>query len=118
MTTPEEVWAELESGRLSPRAAVERLEALGYGPALARESVFITLGGDDVIETGDDGIDRYQRSGKAVREIEQMMADINPSPENESAGDRTRADVLKNGFILDDSPLDRVLYRDTDSDQR
>lgn len=71
----EEITDAAASGQIAVPDAIAQLEALGYERALARETIFLAVGGDDVVALGDDGIQRYDRSGKAVSEVDQLMGD-------------------------------------------
>jgi hypothetical protein len=42
-------------------------------PEFAQEIIFIQLGGDDVIETDANGVDRYFTSGKPLEAVERRM---------------------------------------------
>lgn len=67
------VFERLARQEITPRQAVRDLGALGFGQALAEESVSIALGGGDVIEIGSDGRERFVDSGKLVSEVEAKM---------------------------------------------
>lgn len=86
---------------LSAQAAIAQLVRIGYEPALARETVFIALGGDDVIDTDTHGVRRYFSSGKTVGEVDRLM--------KLSEGERMREEALKNGFVMDDAPTEKFL---------
>lgn len=68
----QDIEAELQkllSGQGTARETIARLAARGVEPLDAQQFVFCALGGSDVVEVGDDGRERYQPSGKLVREI-------------------------------------------------
>ncbi len=60
------VCADLDAKKITAREAIARLAPLGA--ALAEETVFLWLGGSDVIQD-----DRYLPSGKTVAEVEAEM---------------------------------------------
>lgn len=65
--TPAEICLALVRHEISRKVAIERLiTEAGYDLAIAEETIFIALGGDDIITTGTDGTDRYHLSGKIV----------------------------------------------------
>lgn len=67
------ILTEVKAGRITARAAIARLVAGGMHKFAAANHVFITLGGDDIINTGKDGIARYDYSGKSVDEVRRLM---------------------------------------------
>lgn len=73
MNTHEEIYAMLQAGSITGKQAVDSLVSLGMPQLEAQESVFIELGGDDVIEIHEDGTNRYAISGKTVEEVEAAM---------------------------------------------
>jgi len=62
---------------ITPRQAVEKLVAAGLGSADAGETVFVALGGSDLVEIGEDGLKRFRPSGRLVSEVEAQMRDVN-----------------------------------------
>lgn len=77
MTTAqiEALLASVTRGEIRARDAIDQIvRDAGYEPFTAEEMVFITLGGGDLVVIDDDGRERYQQSGKLVREVEAAMA--------------------------------------------
>lgn len=64
---------QVKQGALSAQQAISRLVAGGMKAFTANNRVFITLGGDDIIVTGKDGVARYDYSGKSVEEVDRLM---------------------------------------------
>lgn len=65
---------QVSAGAVTARTAQRLLvETYGWDPDDAEETVFIELGGGDVVETGPDGIDYYPHSGRTVAEVEADM---------------------------------------------
>lgn len=60
-------------GRMSAPAAVAALERLGHENAIAIETIFIALGGDDIVTTGTDGVARFSNTGKTIQEVRRQM---------------------------------------------
>lgn len=71
----EEICNAVETGELKPTVAIARLQQLGYTEAGAGEIVFISLGGDDCVEIGTDGVARFYGSGKPVLEVESLLSE-------------------------------------------
>ena len=65
--------ARVVAGTLTARSAIALLIGGGFDPEDAEQAVFSALGGSDQIATGDDDVDRYQPSGRPVREVEAAM---------------------------------------------
>lgn len=62
-------------GETRARDAIAQLvRDAGYDQPTAEETVFIVLGGGDLVAIDDDGLERYQHSGKLVRDVEAAMA--------------------------------------------
>lgn len=60
-------------GEMSVSHGSKELQKIGYSADLARNTLFIMLGGDDVIMTDANGIQRYLHSGKTVKEVARLM---------------------------------------------
>jgi hypothetical protein len=71
--TPAEIGEAVVAGRLSCAEGIRELMKLGYSEDLSREQIFIALGGDDVILTDENGVDRYAYSGKTIEEVRHLM---------------------------------------------
>jgi len=69
-----DICEKLERGEISARQAIAQMQAAGLDAGAARELAFISLGGSDLVETGDDGRERYLPSGRLVRDVEAEMA--------------------------------------------
>ena len=74
--TPDEMDGILERvarGDLGARAAMAQLIAGGEDRVEAEQAVFLALGGGDVVDTDEQGRDRFVHSGKLVREVNEAM---------------------------------------------
>ena len=72
-----EIEAELQAmlaGGRTPRATIAVLVDRGVDAVDAQQYVFCALGGSDVVETGDDGRERFKPSGRLVREVAADLA--------------------------------------------
>ena len=66
--------ADVEARKVTARAAIAQLIAAGHDQDEATELVFCVLGGSDLIVIGEDGVERYEESGRTVAEVEADMA--------------------------------------------
>ncbi len=65
---------QVAAGAVSARTALRILvETYAWDQTEAEEAIFIALGGDDVVVTGVDGVDRYLASGRTVAEVAAAM---------------------------------------------
>lgn len=69
----EEIVNAVDADKMSVHDGIAALVQLGHAPQFAEEMIFIQLGGDDIIETDAQGIDRYFASGKTVEEVDRRM---------------------------------------------
>lgn len=72
-----DILCRLTRKEITPRQAMEQLVAAGMGSADARETVFVALGGSDLVEIGEDGLKRCRPSGRLVNEVETEMRGVN-----------------------------------------
>lgn len=65
---------QVAAGAVTARTAQRILvETFAWNSDEAEEAVFIALGGDDIVQTDDAGVDRYLASGRSVAEVEAEM---------------------------------------------
>lgn len=69
----DDILISMHDGKLTVVQAVEALRVLPCHRDDATEVVFLSLGGSDLVEIGEDGVRRYQPSGKTVASIERAM---------------------------------------------
>ena len=65
--------SDLASGKTTAKEVIALLVKNGYSREDAQESVFIALGGDDIVETGENGVQYYRISGMPVDEVTVKM---------------------------------------------
>lgn len=65
----ETILADVAGQRLSPRDSIAALVRLGFDDEDAEQAVFTTLGGGDLVTTGEDGLERYHHSGRLVTDV-------------------------------------------------
>ena len=65
--------ADLKSGQITAKEAIKLLIKEGRTAERAWEGVFLTLGGDDIVETNGEGVEYYRRSGKLVSDVMAKM---------------------------------------------
>jgi hypothetical protein len=73
--TPQEIGNAVLGGTMTPAEGIVALkEQHGYDDNFAREQIFIACGGDDVITTNANNQPIYARSGKTVKEVQDLLS--------------------------------------------